>query len=213
MIETRRPVVLVRSIEQYRRLQAEQPEAIAEARIVGLGTHLSLAAAVRQDHAEFLYYTDLVTARDYQAAMEEACQVSHSWFTDLAGPVAPADLLESVRLEVLQWLGEMFLTEQVIARLVERLNPGHLLMVGEPQGRVEVVVTYEAEKRGIPLTVLPGPAPAVTARPRRRASARAHVTPKTSRNRAVRSGRISATSSRSKRTVEPTKVPNGVCER
>lgn len=167
MTDTRRPVALVRSVEQFRRLQDEQPAAIAGATVVGLATHLSLAAAVRQEQADFLHYTDLVAARDYQQAMDEAFRLSGSWFSDMAGPVAPADLLEAVRLEVLQWLGEILLAQRAIARLCERLDPGQILMVGDPRGRVEAVVAYEAEQRGIPVTILPDAAPGGGKRRRR----------------------------------------------
>ncbi len=174
MTEARLPVVLVRSVEQYRLVKQEHPAAVAEGTVVGLATRLSLATAVRQDGANFLHYTDLITAEDYEQAMDEAFQLSRSWFTDLAGAVAPPDLLESVRLEMLQWLGELFMAHRVITRLVQQLDPGQLLMVGEPQGKVQAVVVYEAQKRGIAVTFLAEPGPGGARRLRRRLPVIAH---------------------------------------
>jgi hypothetical protein len=167
MTETRQSVALVRTVEQYRRLRQQYPAA-ALGVIVGLATHLSLATAIRHDGARFWHYTDLIAAHDYEEAMEEALQLSRSWFTDLAGAVAPANLLESVRLEMLQWFGELFMAHRVITSLVEQLHPGHLLIVGEPQGKVEAVLAYEAERRGLPVTFLPEQAPADARSPGRK---------------------------------------------
>ncbi|MBN1661424.1 MAG: hypothetical protein JXA93_23735 [Anaerolineae bacterium] len=170
MTDTRRSVVLVRSLDHYQRLRQEHLAALTDGTVVGLATHLSLAAAIRQDQVRFLHYTDLMTAQDYEEAVQDAFRLSLTWFTDIAGPIAPVDLLESIRLEILQSLGEIFVAQRAITRLVEELAPEHLLLVGERQGKVEAVVAYEAEKRGIAVTIVAEAAPGNTGRLRRRAS-------------------------------------------
>ena len=165
MTEAEGHVMFVQTVDQLQVLKEKHLEVLTNARVIGLAPHLSLGHAIAEEPVDFCYYTDFLTSSDYALAAEEARRISHSWFTDFVEPpdAATLEVLESVRLGILQWLSEILLTHQVVSHALEHLSPKQVILAGGIDCKVEAVIAHEVERRGISLESLDLDTPAKTA--------------------------------------------------
>jgi len=162
MAEPRRPALFFQSAAQLQSLRDTRPGLLESAALVGLSSLLSPGQAAGREALEFYPYTDFLSAEAFSAAAKEAQEVSRTW---LAAPAMgleigtigeglltepeDAEVLEAIRLEVLQPLHEILVAQRVISRALEALKPAEVWVAPGLDEKVSAVLEYEAEQRGI----------------------------------------------------------------
>jgi hypothetical protein len=150
--EGQRPrLVFLQAPAQLQALRTAYPELLDGARLVGMSSRLLLAQVAEREGIPFCPYSDWLTASDFARAAEEAQELSHAWFTALAGPAAPRDLLEAVRLEIQQAFHEILLAHRVLTCALDDLQPGEVVLAPGTDEKVAALVDYEGGQRSIPV--------------------------------------------------------------
>ena len=144
-----RRALFFQSAVQYEALRDTCPNLLEGAVLVGLSSLLSPGQLARRDGHDYRPYTDFLAAEEFAAVAREAQEVSRGWLATGEGDPEDPELLESVRLEVLQALHEVLVAQRVVSRALEQLGPAEVAWAPGLDARASAVLWFEAEQRGI----------------------------------------------------------------
>ena len=173
-----RRALFFQSAAQYEVLRGTCPELLEDAVLVGLSSLLSPGQVAQRDGHDYRPYTDFLAADEFSAAAREAQEVSRSWLATGEGEPDDPDLLEAVRLEVLQALHELLVAQRVVSRALDLFGPAEVAWAPGLDAKIAALLHFEAEQRGIQAVgpgASPGPAGARAVARRRGLQAQART--------------------------------------